>query len=473
MTTTVHISADQDTAYLANISDTEWVLDEGVTIHTTANYVSALVAAGYQSDRHFEIRGNLISDTQAGFVLGGASDSQVPNSVHISELGHIQGLYGLFVYGAESVVVNDGTIEATTGVSFGEEGGYFENNGSIHSTFMGISSYNEDLHVVNSGEIAADQNAAIWSTGSNVLIENINNGKISSSGASAEAIYVSGSGSVLHNEGSIEAFYGVRLHDDNITATNSGMIVGSDTGIMIDLNSKNTEIANSGTISGGSFSIVDQAGEVNVVNTGILVGDVSLGAGADRFENKGTAENIFLGEGDDVFVLRSGSCGTIDGGGGDDVYRLSKSVKIAEDSTGGSDTVFAGLAWTLGANFENLTLAGRHNISGTGNELDNLIKGNRGENRLAGLSGDDQLTGGGGTDIFVYETGGGADTITDFRNGTDRLDLSGWSAITSYADLMAHHISVAGDDLIIHAGSGKLTLLDTDRAELDASDFIF
>jgi hypothetical protein len=475
MTATIHITMDQDTTYTANTNVTNWVLDEGVSIHVTSNNAIALTAGGSQSDRHFELHGSLISDVGTAFYLGGASEFQTPNSVYISEHGHLQAsVYGAMIYGVGNSIINNGQIESQhTAILFGEEDNYFENNGEVYGKGYGIVGYDSDSHTVNTGEIQADENSGIWSTGSNVLIENIGDGKISSNGAAAEAIYLSGSGSVLRNEGAIEAFYGVRLHDDDIEVINSGTIAGGDTGIWIDLNAKNTEIANSGTISGGSFSIVGAGGDVSIVNTGTLAGAVLLAAGADRFENKGTTEDIFLAEGDDVFILRGGSSGVVDGGGGNDIYRLSKSANLTEGAVGGTDTVFAGLGWTLGANFENITLTGRRNIYAAGNELDNLLKGNRGENRLSGLSGDDCLTGGKGADTFVYATGDGADIIKDFQNGSDRLDLGGWSKITSFADLMAHHLTVTGDDLIVHAGSGTLTLLQTEKAELDATDFIF
>ena len=42
---------------------------------------------------------------------------------------------------------------------------------------------------------------------------------------------------------------------------------------------------------------------------------------------------------------------------------------------------------------------------------------------LKGDQGDDRLTGGKGADIFVFGGSDGADRITDFRNGTDRIEI--------------------------------------------------
>src|SRR3990167_1480602 len=61
-------------------------------------------------------------------------------------------------------------------------------------------------------------------------------------------------------------------------------------------------------------------------------------------------------------------------------------------------------SYTLAANVEALILTGTKDLSGTGNSLDNLIAGNAGDNRLSG---------GAGEDVYLYEAGGGEDTIAE------------------------------------------------------------
>jgi Cu/Zn superoxide dismutase len=39
--------------------------------------------------------------------------------------------------------------------------------------------------------------------------------------------------------------------------------------------------------------------------------------------------------------------------------------------------------------------------------------------------------------------------------------------------MLAHHLSVVGDSVVIHAGADELTLLHTTKAELHAADFSF
>ena len=90
---------------------------------------------------------------------------------------------------------------------------------------------------------------------------------------------------------------------------------------------------------------------------------------------------------------------------------VDSAMDVLIESTGqGTDLVIASLSWTLGANFEDLTLAGSNGLSGTGNTLANHLTGNAGANLLSGGDGADTLAGGLGADTLVG--GGGADLLT-------------------------------------------------------------
>ncbi len=100
------------------------------------------------------------------------------------------------------------------------------------------------------------------------------------------------------------------------------------------------------------------------------------------------------------------------GGAGHDTYVVDNAGDTVAESFGeGTDTVLSSVSYTLSAHVESLTLTGGSSISATANELDNTLTGNTGNNAL---------TGGAGNDTYVYQLGGGLDTITDI-SGTDTV----------------------------------------------------
>ena len=247
--------------------------------------------------------------------------------------------------------------------------------------------------------------------------------------------------------------------------------------------------------------------------------DLLLGEdGDDQIRGNADDDTLYGSDGDDTLGGGSGS-DRLDGGGGTDWADLS-------DIAGGvSVSLVSGLAVALatpdkdklisienvlgssgddlltgdnGAN-ELMGQAGDDSVAGSrGNDTisggsgRDRLRGNADDDTLLGDDGDDRLDGGGendvlvggrdddlliggtGNDIFVFADGDGRDTVTDFEVGNDRIDLSGVSAITDFADLMANHTSQIGDDLRIEDGSGdRIVLLGIAQGELAEADFIF
>ena len=90
---------------------------------------------------------------------------------------------------------------------------------------------------------------------------------------------------------------------------------------------------------------------------------------------------------------------------------------------------------------------------------------------IIGGAGDDLLYGGGGSDLFVFEEGDGADTIFDFEDGIDLIDLTALGhnsaadlAISSWGDGGAQ-ISLGGGDVI--------QIANVDVSLIDDADFLF
>lgn len=171
--------------------------------------------------------------------------------------------------------------------------------------------------------------------------------------------------------------------------------------------------------------------------------DMNGGTGNDTLRGNGGDDKLFGFHGDDVIEGGFGR-DKISGGQGNDL--------LFADS--GKDTVW-------------------------GNDGDDIIFGGDGNDWLHGGQGDDVIDGGTGNDIYKGDTGAdvfvfafasGRDTVLDFQDGTDILDVS-LAGITGIEDLF---ISQSGSNALVYFNEvDRITLRDTDVADLDTSDFIF
>ena len=99
------------------------------------------------------------------------------------------------------------------------------------------------------------------------------------------------------------------------------------------------------------------------------------------------------------------------------------------------------------------------------------MNGGGNNDTLIGQDGNDTLTGGTGSDDFFFDDGHGADTVTDFQNGSDQFDLSAVAAIDAIGDLT---IIDNGATVTVNYGTGSFTIANlADPGQLDASDFLF
>jgi Ca2+-binding RTX toxin-like protein len=171
------------------------------------------------------------------------------------------------------------------------------------------------------------------------------------------------------------------------------------------------------------------------------------------------------------------------GGAGNDTYVVDTTGDVVVEAVGeGTDTVESSMAYTLGANLENLTLTGTGALTATGNTLANVLRGNAGNNVLDGGAGADTMYGGTGDDVFRVDNVG--DVINErVDEGTDRVEavidytlgitvenltLSGSSAINGTGNSVANILvgnaaankldGAAGDDTL-DGGAGADTLI--------------
>jgi hypothetical protein len=209
------------------------------------------------------------------------------------------------------------------------------------------------------------------------------------------------------------------------SASNALIAQGYTTGTILDDDGSGTSPWN---IAGGAYPnyLVGAAGDdviLGGVSDDILAGE----AGEDRLAGDagndllmGGAENDALlgGAGNDVLDGGSGN-DSMGGGAGNDVYIVDSASDHVEELPGeGTDTVRPSFSWTLGPNFEILTIAGTANRAGTGNAQANLMIGNAGDNLLRGRDGDDTLKGRAGSDTLQGDNG---NDVLEGEAGSDIL----------------------------------------------------
>jgi Ca2+-binding RTX toxin-like protein len=219
--------------------------------------------------------------------------------------------------------------------------------------------------------------------------------------------------------------------------TNHGVIsadVGISRGMVSD--SESIRVHNLGTLEGSVYAFDGSSNAVadQIINRGLIVGDIRLGGGDDRFDGRGGGQvlgQIFGGSGADTFLLGYGE-ETISGDSGVDTLDASTSMGV----TLALDASLAGTGRTAGDSYLSIeavigsrlgadriygaalaeTLTG---LGGTdwleGRAGQDTLLGGAGNDRLVGEAGADRLTGGAGDDRFVFrlvpEAG---DVIADF-----------------------------------------------------------
>ena len=92
---------------------------------------------------------------------------------------------------------------------------------------------------------------------------------------------------------------------------------------------------------------------------------------------------------------------------------------------------------------------------------------------IDGGAGDDLMTGGRGADTFVFATGFGKDTISDFGDyGADVIAFTD-GLFNGFADVVAHAAQIGDDVAITLDGDNALTLIGTKLAALHQDNFSF
>jgi trimeric autotransporter adhesin len=184
------------------------------------------------------------------------------------------------------------------------------------------------------------------------------------------------------------------------------------------------------------------------------------GVGDDTLEGLAGSDTLTGNDGND---LLDGGAGidTMNGGAGNDTYIVTTGDVLFD--SGGIDTVVTDVNWSLGADFENLTLSGTANLSSTGHNGNNLLVGNSGNNYFNARAGDDTIQAGAGSDwidMSAFGTAGYGNDVIDGGAGFDTVNfaISAGQRSAVVVDLAAGTIRGGGE-----AGAGSASVTGVER----------
>ena len=239
--------------------------------------------------------------------------------------------------------------------------------------------------------------------------------------------------------------------------------------------------ANNRLTGGGGADTLAGGGGIDTVdysaNYGAVWVDLATGEGfwndaeGDRFFGIENVQGSAWGD----YLVGNGGANALYGGGGNDLLAGGAGADLL-DGGAGNDTIdytgnFGGVAISLRAGqgswnaAEGDSFVGIENVKGT--SFNDILEGDANANILSG---------GGGEDLFVFGTGFGVDTISDFAgNGAasgDRIQF-GAGMFSGFADMMAH-ATQQGSDVVITLDAGNiLQLAGVQLNNLASGDFLF
>jgi len=238
---------------------------------------------------------------------------------------------------------------------------------------------------------------------------------------------------------------------------NDTYYVNSGKDVIIEYNNEGMDIVNSLS----SYTLNDN------IETLILMGNSNIngvGNGSDNLIMGSSGNNIINGKtGNDTLIGYAGN---------DSYYIDQEKDMVIELVNEGIDSVYSPIAYTLSDNFENLILTGSNNLTGAGNDLENIITGNsdndilcgeggndklysgKGNDTLSGGIGNDTIYGGQGSDTYIFNRGDGQDILYDVKLRSHNADQILFG--TGISDLI---FTKKGENLIIQIKDefGKLT----------------
>lgn len=466
-------------------------------------------------------KARLTASQTGSWGVSAANTTGILGSLTLTNSGTMSGdAAGLAIWDDGAEITNSGTITGTSTTAGALGAGILltdldPNNDLVNSLLADTTLFpTGPTAITNSGEIAgAGGGDAIRAKGITVNLANrgtvtghvvLGEGddRISNSGSITGNLVLSDGRDVVINRGTITGGIDLGIGDDRFVGTRGSVsgeirggqgddiyVFGQTVGLVVENASEGHDtIVATSTVNLTSFVNIE-----DVILTGGLDGDVIGNVSANRLVgnagrntmNGNEAADTMSGGGGNDIINGDDGLDQIDGEAGNDT--LSGGFKNDALLGGDGDDLMSGDndADTMSGGNGNDTIYG-DDIAGlaTSASFDDTLRGDAGNDTLLGGAGDDWLDGGTGndalsggldgrTDVFVFVMGTGVDTITDFEDGNDVIDLSGFTGAVNLAALSI--VQVLGDSEITLIGdtTDKIIVKGILTTQLTAGDFDF
>ena len=229
--------------------------------------------------------------------------------------------------------------------------------------------------------------------------------------------------------------------------------------------------ATAGTARGDDYRLIARNDKVFA-----LGGDdwVAAGAGNDSLNGGAGNDHLLGGLGADKLIGGDGY-DTLQGGIGHD-FLSGENGNDMLLGAGGNDRIWGGAAndRLFGGGDHDAMNGGAGNDRVMGESGNDTLAGGDGNDMLNGGAGRDLLNGGAGADSFVFQTGGGADTIQGYQHGIDRLLIDADRLEASPAVFMRDHMAKTAAGVVIDLGGGDRILVAGQKLTVEGvADDIF
>jgi Ca2+-binding RTX toxin-like protein len=382
-------------------------------------------------------------------------------SINLTSNGQFSTINGDTVHGIATVTMTDGTTRNAADVTLA-----YSNQIQVTNP-DGTTSVVTPTSPFGTGEVDGDP------AGNNLLL-GYNGNTVIKTGDGNNNVVFSGDGNDIIQAGAGSNVIYAGNGDDLITAGDGNNVIytGHGNDVILVGNGQNAIFGGGGNdvifagngnnlISGGNGNDVIRAGDGN--NT-IYTGDgntaVFAGNGDNVIQAGAGTTQIQVGSGNNTLITGTGPT-TMIAGSGNNTFQINSAEDIVQAQAGGINTVVSSISYVLPENIQNLTLTGNDNLTGTGNDLDNVIIGNAGTDTLIAGSGNDTLIAGSGVDTMIG--GSGNDTFV-VNNAADVVEAQAGSNVNTVLTSVSY-VAPANVQILTGTGTADITLTGNDLVD--------